>query len=96
MIDAETNDHQTKEILQRAVRSFETMHGFHTHTAHLIPPSTAVIATRCLGGRFTRIRITLDVKYVPISMDRSNDSTCAGIVKLTVAGLEGGAAREQR
>lgn len=52
---------------------------------HLIPPSTAVIATRCLGGRLTRKRITLDVKYVPISMDSSSDNTCAGIENLAWA-----------
>lgn len=55
---------------------------------YLIPPSTAVMATRCLGGRFTRIRMTLDVKYVPISMDRSSDSTCAGIENLWRRGRE--------
>lgn len=40
------------------------------------------MATRCLGGRFTLMRITLDVKYVPISIDNSSDSTCAGIENL--------------
>lgn len=28
------------------------------------------------------MRITLDVKYVPMSMDRSTDNTCAGMENL--------------
>ena len=47
-----------------------------------MPPSTAVIETRCLGGRFTRIRMTLDVKYVPISIEISTDIICAGMENL--------------
>lgn len=59
------------------------------------------MATRCRGGRLTRRRITLDVKYVPISIERSRDNTCAGTDTLSVGQWErerrtegGGAAKE--
>lgn len=101
--DENNPDAREKNLGASAFRSrFETTLAKHTYPrsnhvdtqSHLIPPSTAVMATRCLWGRFTRMRITLDVKYVPISMDSSNDSTCAGIENLLVPewGLgEGGA-----
>lgn len=58
---------------------------------YLMPPSTAVMATRCLGGRLTRMRMTLDVKYVPMSIERSTDSTWGGIESLERTGQGGGA-----